>query len=589
MVRVRRLWLAPAFLLAVLIYYLFFRSPSDNLYPFQQKYPANADDGKLHWTKHKERYPVRGPWIKVRLGAPPPIPRIQYDFEVHPEAYEDRKKRLDRQAAVKQEFVHAWEGYKKHAWAKDEVSPVTGGWRTSLGGWGATMVDAMDTLWIMDMKEDFQECVKAVAEIDFTTNEEEVLNVFETTIRYIGGLLAAYDLTNRKQKVLLAKAKELGEVLYGAFDTPNRMPATRWNWRKSAVGGEIELSTSTLLAELGSLSLEFTRLTQLSGNPRYYDAVARIANEMEEMQFNTSISGLWPTVINTKELTASYNHFTFGGMADSTYEYLPKQYMLTVGRISQPGLMYDRAITSAKRYMFFRPMTRTGKDVLVSGTLAVQDGVPVLNPEGQHLTCFLGGVIALGAKLFNEPGDLDVARRLVDGCVEAYDAMPSGLMPETFHLIPCHIGVGRADIGECAWNETRWYEAIADRHRGDSDTKGMNAVERGKFFADKLGLQPGFSSYGDVRYILRPEAIESLFVLYRITGDPELQDHAWRMFQNIVKATRTDIAHAAVTDVRLPEPPKQDRMESFWLAETLKYFYLIFSDPTLINLDKWIL
>jgi mannosyl-oligosaccharide alpha-1,2-mannosidase len=55
--------------------------------------------------------------------------------------------------------------------------------------------------------------------------------LFETTIRYLGGLLGAYDVSGGKYKVLLEKAEELGEVLMGAFDTPNRMPLTYYHWR----------------------------------------------------------------------------------------------------------------------------------------------------------------------------------------------------------------------------------------------------------------------------------------------------------------------------------------------------------------------
>jgi mannosyl-oligosaccharide alpha-1,2-mannosidase len=87
----------------------------------------------------------------------------------------------------------------------------------------------------------------------------------------------------------------------------------------------------------------------------------------------------------------------------------------------------------------------------------------------------------------------------------------------------------------------------------------------------------------------RPEAIESMFILYRITGDTGLQDKAWEMFLAISNHTRTAIAHAALDDVTVLDPPKTDRMESFWLGETLKYFYLIFSDPGLISLDKYVL
>lgn len=87
----------------------------------------------------------------------------------------------------------------------------------------------------------------------------------------------------------------------------------------------------------------------------------------------------------------------------------------------------------------------------------------------------------------------------------------------------------------------------------------------------------------------RPEALESVFIMYRITGDKSLQDAAWRMFQNIDKATRTNYGHSAIEDVRNPVPQLSDKMESFWLAETLKYLYLIFSEPDLVSLDEYVL
>jgi mannosyl-oligosaccharide alpha-1,2-mannosidase len=77
--------------------------------------------------------------------------------------------------------------------------------------------------------------------------------------------------------------------------------------------------------------------------------------------------------------------------------------------------------------------------------------------------------------------------------------------------------------------------------------------------------------------------------MYRITGDKSLQDAAWRMFQNIDKATRTKYGHSAIQDVRTSVPEHSDKMESFWLAETLKYLYLIFSEPGHISLDEYVL
>lgn len=101
----------------------------------------------------------------------------------------------------------------------------------------------MDTLWIMGMKDEFAKSVQALDQIDFTTTDEGTLNVFETTIRYLGGLIAAYDLTEGDYTVLLKKATELGDMLYSAFDTENRMPMTRWDWMKYVVGKPLAIMT----------------------------------------------------------------------------------------------------------------------------------------------------------------------------------------------------------------------------------------------------------------------------------------------------------------------------------------------------------
>jgi len=77
--------------------------------------------------------------------------------------------------------------------------------------------------------------------------------------------------------------------------------------------------------------------------------------------------------------------------------------------------------------------------------------------------------------------------------------------------------------------------------------------------------------------------------MYRITGDPTWQEKGWRMFEAIIDATSATYGHSAVFDVATPKPMQIDEMESFWLAETLKYFYLLFSTPDVISLDEWVL
>jgi mannosyl-oligosaccharide alpha-1,2-mannosidase len=261
--------------------------------------------------------------ISLPTARPEPIPRIQHQRTS--EDGEAKAIRLQRLATVKEAFQHAWNGYKQNAWMADEVGPLSGERHNFFGGWAASLVDALDTLWIMDMKEEFAEAVKAIEQIDFTSTEEAVLNIFETTIRYMGGFLGAYDLSGGEYPILLTKAKELGEMLLVAFDTPNRMPVTRWHWMKARNGEKQEAGTNALAAEIGSLTLEFTRLSQITGDGRYFDAVQRIMDQFDQQQMQTKLPGMWPVVVNAKDLDLRNDtDYTLGAMADSLYEYLPK-------------------------------------------------------------------------------------------------------------------------------------------------------------------------------------------------------------------------------------------------------------------------
>lgn len=77
--------------------------------------------------------------------------------------------------------------------------------------------------------------------------------------------------------------------------------------------------------------------------------------------------------------------------------------------------------------------------------------------------------------------------------------------------------------------------------------------------------------------------------MYRITGDTTWQDKGWKMFESIIKATSTRYGHSAIDNVMSDSPTHLDEMESFWQAETLKYFYLLYSTPDTISLDDWVL
>jgi mannosyl-oligosaccharide alpha-1,2-mannosidase len=144
----------------------------------------------IHWSRQPEHFPVPTT-IQLPTGTPKAIPRIQYDFKKESSA--EKADREEKLKVIEGAVKHAWSGYRSKAWMRDEVRPVSGGARDPFCGWAATLVDALDTLWIVGLKDEFDDAVQAVGEIDFTTSQRKDIPLFETTIRYLGGMLSAYD------------------------------------------------------------------------------------------------------------------------------------------------------------------------------------------------------------------------------------------------------------------------------------------------------------------------------------------------------------------------------------------------------------
>lgn len=252
---------------------------------------------KIHWVKQPENFPLPADKIaKLPSGSPRSIPKIQFDFPTEaPEAKTIRETRLQN---ITGEIARSWGAYRKHAWMHDELSPVSGESRDPFCGWAATLVDSLDTLWIAGLKDEFDEAAKAVGDIDFTWSSRHDIPVFETTIRYLGGMLSAYDVSGGAKgsyDLLLKKAVELAEVLFGIFDTPNRMPDLYYKWQPEFASQPHRAGTVGI-AELATLSMEFTRLAQLTEEHKYYDAIDRITDALIEMQASkhTNIPGLFP-------------------------------------------------------------------------------------------------------------------------------------------------------------------------------------------------------------------------------------------------------------------------------------------------------
>lgn len=480
----------------------------------------------------------------------------------------------------------------------DGLQTVTGLRKVQFCGWSATLVDALDTLWIMDLHEEFEDAINASFTIDFKHNANHCqVSLFESTIRYLGGFLAAYDLSHDPR--LLPKLVEVGDMLFSAFNTTNGIPCSFCHLADTADSGQFTASMGVPMADLGSLYLEFGRLSQVTGDPKYYEAVDFIANVFASTQADSTIPGLWPEQVDGRLLgnqstfaKISYT-YSLGAMSDSSYEYLLKGHMLFGHSTDVYGNMWIAAAEAIRKSLLFRAFVPHTDDhnTLFSGVAIRYPGVENINvePRTQHLACFAGGMFAIASKVFNEPDDFEIGRQLTEGCVWAYQQSPTGIMPEIFSLLPCP----DLDGVQCEWNQTEW------------DLQAAGSANNGPFkFEDDHRPPAGFYRVVDPRYILRPEAIESVFIMWRMTGDEYWRDVGWEMWLAIIPQTRTPYGHSALVSVMettqrevveqgvlvtRPRASQSDDMESFWFAETLKYFYLLFSEIDLISLDDFVL
>ena len=224
----------------------------------------------------------------------------------------------ERREHVKNAMKHAWHGYKTNAFGADEVRPVSGGPKTRWGGLGITLVDALDTLWLMDMKDEFYEARDWVKDhLDFNKNID--VSVFETTIRSLGGLLSAYDWSG--ENVFLEKATDLGDRLAKAFDEKNGIPRGQINLQTGRSSSPAWLNNKIILADAATLAVEFRQLSKRTKNDQYAKKAEHIFHTLKDME---PANGLFPYFLQSSgdgTLRFENNDISFGPFGDSFYEY----------------------------------------------------------------------------------------------------------------------------------------------------------------------------------------------------------------------------------------------------------------------------
>lgn len=477
---------------------------------------------------------------------------------------------LARQESVQKAFLHAWSGYKTYAMGFDELQPLSKRGIDGLGGLGATVVDALDTAMIMKLDDVVAEAGSWIEKnLPERISKKGQVNLFETTIRVVGGLLSAYHLSEGnpankgpKPAVYLENAKDLADRLLAAFTaSPTVIPLSDVVLHDRTAHAAPDGLSST--SEASTLQLEFNYLSHLTGDPKYSVESMKV---LEHMKTLPKVEGLVPIYISPSSGEFSGGNIRLGSRGDSYYEYLIKVW-LQQRQSNRTYLldMYEEAMKGVK-HLLVRKSKPNGL-VFVGELPSGADGD--FSPKMDHLVCFLPGTLALGATkgitktkameenllTFEDLENLKLAEDLAKTCFEMYAVTSTGLAPEIAYFN----SEGYSEDGLDGGNKTSEYmHDIVIKH------------------ADRHNL-------------LRPETVESLFILYRITEDPKYREWGWSIFEAFEKYTKIDSGgYTSLDDVTVIPPRRRDKMETFFLGETLKYLYLLFSDSNVIPLTEFV-
>ncbi|KAJ7473943.1 glycoside hydrolase family 47 protein [Mycena latifolia] len=495
---------------------------------------------------------------------PPPWVAVPGDAEWAVDFSADVEKR----DAVVAAFKHAWLAYERDAMGDDEYHPITqkGTNLTEAGGIGYTVVDSLDTMLLMGLNDEYARARAWVAS-SMRFDRDANFNTFETTIRVLGGLLSAYELTDGDQ-LYLDLATDLADRMLPVFDTPTGLPFSLVNLGKRVGVADADNRGLISTAEAATLQLEFRYLGYLTDNLDYWDKAEHVMKVIRHARLQ---NGLVPIFMSADAGKFMTSEIRLGSRGDSYYEYLLKQYLQTGSTETIYRGMYDDAmdaihenliaVSNTKKLTF--TMELHPQRLATTGQLK---WVRMLKQD--HLVCFLGGSLMLGATAtgaLTQPvsvppkveeltsvgqRDWTTGVNLIETCVDTYRTA-SGLAPEIVHF--------------------------------------RETIDRGSDWFIKDAKPPGEPPAYDARYILRPETVESLFLAWRLTRNPRYRAYGWDIFQAIETHCRVPGGgYASVLNVEEVPVVWEDKMETFLMSETLKYLYLLFSDNSVLPLDEWV-
>uniref|UniRef100_A0AAF5DFU6 alpha-1,2-Mannosidase n=1 Tax=Strongyloides stercoralis TaxID=6248 RepID=A0AAF5DFU6_STRER len=438
----------------------------------------------------------------------------------------------DKAIFIKKMMKHAWDGYKKYAWGANELNSIQkmASSQEIFGGprMPATIVDAADTLFIMDMMEEYKEAEEYLLKNFKMSDAIRSLSVFEMTIRFVGGFLSLFALTGKE--FYKTFAKNVTDTLLVSFNSPTGLPYNIVAPKDNRTMNYGWVTNSAhILADVGTLHLEFDYLSHITGDPNYREKVINARNIIDKQKKIDNLYGLY--------LSKDDGHFitrevSLGAMGDSFYEYLLKEWLISDKKDNIAYEMYKKASINIRKKMIIKS---NGNFTYL---IELKNG-KILN-KMSHLSCFAVGMFALEAYHSTDENDkkeiMELAEELGYTCYQSYKRSKTGLGPEMFHF--------------------------------DSN-------------------QDAISLSGEVQYFLRPEVIEGIYYLAKLTGKDKYKQWNWEIAQNIEKWCRNEAGYQGIKNVYNPEIGFDSTQQSFFLAETLKYLYLTFADNK-ISLNKWV-
>ncbi|CAE6459936.1 unnamed protein product [Rhizoctonia solani] len=481
------------------------------------------------------------------------------DLQLPPDAAENARHTIEM-------FKSAYQSYKSFAWGHDSLAPLTNGYIDDRNGWGATIVDSLSTMHIMGLEDLFKEGVEFTLSIDFSSSKtNSTVSLFESTIRYIGGILSAYELDGRKDRRLVDKAQELADKLVHSWVDDNDIPYNELNFTINQPIIEEVCYTAFLPATMccntifsavaGTLVLEWSRLSEYTGKAQYRELSEKSMRRIGLLP--SPFPGLPAQMVDPKTNKPNGTYVTWGGGSDSYFEYLIKYGRFTNNANTIWTKQWLTAVDSSITHLAQEPIGTDIKGLLYLGEWYNE----TFRHLGSHLACFHGGNWIMGGRLTDNDTIVDYGLRLTDTCWNTYERTATGLGPEVFGFVGPD---------------------------GDLAGKAKPSSSDLAFYKEN-----GFYSYNDsmwAYYDLRPEVLESNFYAWRTTGDIKYQQRAHAALLSIEKYCKVDGGYVGIDDVRLVEQESYiNQTETFLFAEVLKYLYLTFADPQKINLDEWVM